>query len=256
MNLIEFVEMIRDLKERGYVKTRRKGDTGVGHTLEQEIGLTENNISGPDLENIELKAQRRGSSSKITLFTLDRNAWKVNQRDLILKYGYIDNKGRRSLYCTVSNKPNPQGFYTNLVENKFCLFHNSGKLIAEWRIEDILYTFSTKMPNLILVVADSRFDTKGREEFWYNEVYYLKGVNKDKFIEFLRSSVITVDMRMHLKSSNVVRNHGTAFRIEEKHLPELFSSKINLLESDFEEIVSMIDAESDTGGKGRTKKII
>jgi len=95
MNLAEFVGKIRELKECRYIKTRRKGDTGVGHTLEQEIGLTKNNISRLDLENIELKAQMRNSSSKITLFTLDRNAWKVNQRDLILKYGYIDSKGRR-----------------------------------------------------------------------------------------------------------------------------------------------------------------
>lgn len=58
--------------------------------LEQEIGLTENNISSPDLEDVELKVQRRNSSSKITLFTFNRDVWKVNQRDLILKYGYID----------------------------------------------------------------------------------------------------------------------------------------------------------------------
>lgn len=239
MNLAEFVEKIRELREYGYIKTRRQGDTGVGHTLEQEIGLTENNISGPDLENIELKAQRKNSSSKITLFTLDKGAWKVNQRDLILEYGYIDSKGRRSLYCTVSNRPNPQNLYTVLMENKFCLFHTSGKLIAEWRIESLVDAFSTKMPNLILVIADCRLDSKGKEEFWYNEVYYLEGVDRNKFVEFLRNGVITVDLRMHLKRNNTVRNHGTAFRIEEKNLPELFSSKIDLLELDFEETASI-----------------
>lgn len=54
---------------------------------------------------------------------------------------------------------------------------------------------------------------------------------------------------MHLKRNNVVRNHGAAFRIEEKYLPERFYSKINLLEFDFEEATSMIEIEE------KTKKI-
>lgn len=135
------------------------------------------------------------------------------------------------------------------MENKFCLFHTSGKLIAEWRIEDLVDAFSTKMPNLILVVADCKLDSKRREKLWYNEVYYLEGIDKNKFIEFPRSSVITVDLRMHLKRNNVVRNHGATFRIEEKYLPERFYSKINLLEFDFEEATSMIEIEE------KTKKI-
>lgn len=247
--MIEFVEKIKELKERGYIKTRRKGDTGVGYTLEREIGLSENNISGPDLENIELKAQRRGSSSKITLFTLDRRAWKIKQRDLILKYGYIDKGRRKALYCTVSNKPNPQGFYTTVVGDKFCLFHTSGDLIAEWRIKDLIGSLIKKMPNLILVIAESRLDSMRREEFWYNEVYYLKDVNKSKFIEYLQNGIVTIDLRMYLKKGGSVRNHGTAFRIEEKYLSELFSSKINLLNSDFRNYVIMT-------GKKKQKALI
>lgn len=37
MNLAEFVGKIKELRERGYIKTRRRGDTRVGHTLEQEM---------------------------------------------------------------------------------------------------------------------------------------------------------------------------------------------------------------------------
>jgi len=131
MNLAEFVEKINELKKRGYIKTKRRGDTGVGYTLEQELGLSENNISGPDLKNIELKAQRRGSSSKITLFTFDGDVWKIKPKHLILKYGYIDEKGRKALYCTVSNNPNPQGFYTAVLGNTFCLLHADGKLVEK-----------------------------------------------------------------------------------------------------------------------------
>jgi|Deesub1362B_J571_1020462.scaffolds.fasta_scaffold00647_15 hypothetical protein len=244
MNLVEFIEKIRELRERGYVKTKRKGDTGVGHTLEQEIGLTENNISGPDLEDIELKSQRRDSSSKITLFTLDRDAWKLNQKDAILKYGYIDTKSRPALKCTVYNKPNSQDLFSKVEADRYCIYHTDGTLIAEWRIDNLCEAFIRKFPNMVLVIAERRFDSNGREEFWYNVAYYLEGVNKSKFIEYLQQDIIVVDLRMHIKKNNYVRNRGTAFRTQEKYLPELFSSKVNLLESDFEKVASMMGTES------------
>ena len=42
----------------GFVKTMRRGPTGVGYTLEALLGIGENNISSPDIEDIEVKAHR------------------------------------------------------------------------------------------------------------------------------------------------------------------------------------------------------
>ena len=42
----------------GFVKTLRKGPTGIGYTLETLLEIDENNISSPDFGEIELKAQR------------------------------------------------------------------------------------------------------------------------------------------------------------------------------------------------------
>ena len=109
MNLEEFIKRMKYLKNRGYIKSIRGGDTGIGYTL--ELGLKENSISKPDLGTIELKAQRRSSKSKITLFTRDKKAWLIRQREAILKYGHINQKGRLGLYCTISNKPTPRILY-------------------------------------------------------------------------------------------------------------------------------------------------
>ena len=41
--------------------------------------------------------------------------------------------------------------------------------------------------------------------------------------------IIIVDIRMHIKKNGAVRNHGTAFRIDEKFLYLSFSKKVKLV---------------------------
>ena len=69
MNYNEFLKRIREIKEMGYVRSHRKGDTGIGKTLEDLLGITENNIAGPDFSIYELKSGRKDSSSMLTFFT-------------------------------------------------------------------------------------------------------------------------------------------------------------------------------------------
>ena len=65
----EMILGLKALKEKGFVKTHRAGDTGIGKTLEDLLGIEENNIPGPDGEDTELKAARKNSPSMLTLFT-------------------------------------------------------------------------------------------------------------------------------------------------------------------------------------------
>jgi hypothetical protein len=69
MNYKEFLNRIREIKQLGYVKSHRKGDTGIGKTLEDLLGITENNIACPDFSIYELKSGRKDSTSMLTLFT-------------------------------------------------------------------------------------------------------------------------------------------------------------------------------------------
>ena len=43
----ELVEGIKELKEKGFIKTHRTGDTGIGKALEDLLGIDENNFAGP-----------------------------------------------------------------------------------------------------------------------------------------------------------------------------------------------------------------
>jgi len=72
MNLKNIKSILEDIKSRGYIKSLRKGPTGVGYTVEKTIGIKENNIIIPDFGAIELKATREESSNLITLLTFNR----------------------------------------------------------------------------------------------------------------------------------------------------------------------------------------
>ena len=94
----------------GYVPSMRRGNTGIGYTLETMLGARENNLRAPDFGDMELKAHRRGAASRITLFTFNRGARKTPQANAIRKYGYIDTNGRHSLYCLASPRPTIKAF--------------------------------------------------------------------------------------------------------------------------------------------------
>lgn len=93
-DLEEFQQRFTALRERGFVRSRRNGPTGVGHTLEQELGMPENNLAVPDLGKADLKGKRIGSSSLITLFSFNRKAWQVKPLYAIQTYGSPDKNGR------------------------------------------------------------------------------------------------------------------------------------------------------------------
>jgi hypothetical protein len=233
MQLKQLTANLDRLKQKGFIKSLRKGPTGIGHLLETELGLDETNIAIPDIGGrVELKATRRNVNSLITLFTFNRAVWKVKQKDLIDKYGYIDDQGRQALYNIVNIKtPNSQGFY--LVSDPvkhLIILKNKKELenIAEWSTFVIAGKFMIKLDRLLLILADNKQED-GIEYFHFNEAYLLENPTPEKFLEAFEKSELMIDLRMHLRESGGVRNHGTGFRISEKHLMDLYAKKRQLL---------------------------
>ena len=77
-------------------------------------------------------------------------------------------------------------------------------------------------------MADSR-KVDGTEEFHYNEAYMLSNPDVRGFRNAFRNSVMGIDLRMHLNPSGSVRNRGTAFRIREPDLVNLYERRQGLL---------------------------
>ncbi len=233
MQLKQLTTNLEKLKERGFIKSLRKGPTGIGHLLEAELGLNETNIAIPDIGGrVELKATRRNVNSLITLFTFNRGVWKVKQKEIINKYGYVDEQGRQALYNIVNTKtPNSQGFYMVSDPTKHLIIlknKNEQNNIAEWSTYVIAGKFMTKLDRLLLILADNKLENE-TEYFHFNEAYLLENPTPEKFLEAFEKSELMIDLRMHLKESGGVRNHGTGFRISEKNLMDLYAKKRQLL---------------------------
>lgn len=98
----ELLKKLRQIKLMGFVPSMRKGSTGIGYTFERLLGVSENNIAIPDIGGrVELKTKRANSNSFITLFTFNKGVWNIGLRELIEKYGYLDEKHRKALKTTL-----------------------------------------------------------------------------------------------------------------------------------------------------------
>ncbi|MBF0517872.1 MAG: hypothetical protein HQK97_12325 [Nitrospirae bacterium] len=150
------------------------------------------------------------------------------QNRVIEDYGYTDENGRKSLYCTVWSKAqNSQGLSLQVDRDnhRLNLQHNGNHLIASWDIYILVSKLITKLGKVLFVIADSRTGEHANEEFHFNEAYLLIEPTAKSFIKALEDSIVCVDIRMHLRESNNVRNHGTGIRIKECDLLSLFEKK-------------------------------
>lgn len=229
MNIDQLSEKLSEIRNKGYVVSLRRGNTGIGYTLETLLGVKENNLKIPDFGDVELKSQRRETTSRLTMFTFNRGVWQMEQKAVIDKYGYVDANGRPSLYCIVNSTSNNQGLFLKVEKEMVRLYHVDKTLIAHWPGEGLIDTFQKKMPSLVIVYADARVNSDEKEEFWFNEADLLTDPDEDNFLDLIRKDIVVVDLRMHLRNNNVVRNHGTGFRIEEKFLNLCFGKRDKII---------------------------
>jgi len=233
---IDFYSALKELKGKGYVKSRRKGDTGIGKTLETELGIKENNLKINDLRHgeliVELKGQRTKTTSNITLFTLEPNKNGTTDKGLIEKYGYLDVKGRRGLKITMKTGVyNPQGF-TLVVDKKskrIILRHRKDGDVCFWDVKSIRDKLKKKLANnLLIVFADSK-KVKEKEHFHFNRAYLLSNLSAMKFLKQVEAGKIVAEFRMHIKENGSARNHGTGFRMNERYIADLYEKKDTVL---------------------------
>ena len=233
MRLTELRKRLGKLRDQGFVPSQRRGPTGVGYTLEQQLGLIENNLPIPDIGGrVEVKTTRLNTKNLITLFTFNRGAWHTKQSAVVEKWGYIDNKGRHALYCTVSaTSVNSLGFLldVNRTDNSVSLMQqDADDPIATWDLYHIVGKFVTKFERMLFVQADSREVDDAPEAFHYVEAQLLSEPSATTFRRGFDSGAVMIDVRMHMRENGSIRNHGTAFRIDERDLPALFGKSIEL----------------------------
>lgn len=244
MKYHEFERKIEQIKEMGFVQSHRRGSTGIGKTLEDLLGITENNIAGPDFSVFELKAARKNSSSMLTLFTKAPMPNGVNKK-LLEVFGYLQRKRPidhkqlsltgeeignsniplrdKELHSTVdSKKPNAQDLKLEIKGDRL-YFGNSKGVEAYYDNTTLRKAFEKKYHKLIYVLAEHKRE-RGKEYFWFNETYLLDGFSFERFSELVKEGKLKVDIRIGHYSDGRLHDHGTGFRIMPRYLPQCFET--------------------------------
>lgn len=234
----ELLEKLILISRKGFIPTVTNGDTGVGMTLESELGILANSSQSPDYKGIELKCSRvnknRRQSNKNQLFSKVPN-WKISPaksaKNLISSRGYIDENGRQALYHTVDGiKPNSLGLFLDidyansylrqmfkdLSTNDFHPEHDT-----TWLISDLKSALMKKHSETFWVKANHN-ENRLAEEFHYVEVEYTATPFIDKFETLVETGLITMDYTMHIKPSGEVRDHGYLFKLRPNSKAALF----------------------------------
>lgn len=230
----ELIEKLKEIKETGYIKTHRTGTTGIGKTLEDLLGIKENNIPGPNAEMIELKSARKNVKSMLTLFTKSPLPRKANSV-LLQRYGYksLKGTGEKELHTTVNalrynQLKGERGFKINTEEDRICLVNPQNEILGYWDKETLKKSFERKLPELLYVKAKTK-EYDSNEKFWFNEAWRLSGFSFNNFINLLRKGIILVDIRIGQYPDGRSHDHGTGFRVFPDQLDLCFQHREKIM---------------------------
>ena len=236
ITLNDFIEEFEKVKAMGWIRTHRAGPTGIGKTLEDLLGIPENNLDEPDFGDYELKSCRI-DSNMLTMFTRAPEPRRANTY-LRMKYGYSSNaydNDEKVLHSTLSaDRFTPvadtghklkiscaaDGIYIECedgVENIF------------WSREALKACFEKKYKNKFVYAKALSRGEGANEEFKFVEAYEVSGFDYDAFISLLEEGKIYVDLRIgqyhHGRNKGKTHDHGTGFRIKENDQHLLFKVK-------------------------------
>lgn len=235
--LNDFVREYTKICGMGWIRTHRSGPTGVGKTLEDLLGIAENNIDGPDFGDYELKSCRLDSNSMLTIFTKTPQPQGV-VHVLRMTFGYssdVYDNDEKVLNATLSADhfvpiaDTGRSLKVSCGDTKISIIAEDEKEYAYWTREQLKTAFEKKYKNKFVYAKAQSRGSGANEEFRFVEAYEVSGFNYDAFVKLLEQGKIYIDLRIgqyHGGAKNgQTHDHGTGFRIKENDQPLLF--KIN-----------------------------
>ena len=229
----ELLQKLGVISRKGFIPTVVNGDTGVGMTLESELGIHANSSRSPDFKGIELKCSRVNKNNRHNLFSKVPK-WKLsplNSKTLVARRGYIDDKGRQALYHTVSGvKANSLGLYldidyanaylrqmfTDIGNNDFNPEHDT-----TWLLTDLKAALLKKHAETFWIKAKHN-GNRIAEEFHYVEAEHTANPYIDKFETLIETGLITMDYTLSTLPSGATDDHGYLFKLRNNSKAALF----------------------------------
>ena len=234
----ELLSKMLTISKLGFIPSVTQGDTGVGMTLEHQLGISANSDKAPDYKGIELKASRvddkRRQKNKKQLFS-KTPYWAEcpvgSAEDLVLSRGYIDSDGQQALRHTINgSKPNSRGLFLDIdyandyLRQMFTdVSHADFKPEHDmtWVLEDLRSALRKKHKETFWVKALHN-NNRTTECFHYVEVQHTANPFIDRFEALIETGLITMDYTLHLKPSGKARDHGYLFKLKSGSLSALF----------------------------------
>jgi hypothetical protein len=249
---------LKNISARGWIENARHGNQGgIGNTLEDLLGITENNLPIPNAAEWELKSQRINTTSLTTLFHTEPSprAIKFVPQVLLLKYGWPHQEAGKkysnnemSFRQTIHGRsPSDRGFIVKIdrTNRKVSISFDSNRIsethsdwlntvrnrigLSEldpqpyWGFDDLANKAGTKLLNCFYVQAEVK--KQDRKEFYkYSKVMMLQKFSFDGFLNQIEEGNILIDF-----DARTGHNHGTKFRMRQNCLPNLYEEATVIL---------------------------
>lgn len=248
-SLIDVLKQIRDL---GWIPNARPGNVGgVGNTLEDLLGIQENNLPIPNAAEWELKCQRAETPALMTLFHMEPSprALKFVPNILVPNYGWrhdlagvkyppdemsfrqtIHGLGRSDRGFMVQIDPANRKVLISFNAEEVDSRHSDwleavrkrvglGELDPQpyWGFDDLEHKAGTKLLNTFYVQAEVKKE-EGKEFFHYARILILRGFSIDRLVQAIEDGNVLVDF-----DARTGHNHGTKFRLRPHALPNLYA---------------------------------
>lgn len=245
------IKELKDISAKGWIANARHGNHGgIGNTLEDLLGIEENNLPIPNAAEWELKSQKINTVSLTTLFHIEPSprAVKFVPQILLLKYGWQHKEAGKkytddemSFRQTIHGlSPSDRGFQVIIdrANCKILISFDSSKVADKhskwlksvekriglgqlepqpyWGFDDLSNKAGTKLLNCFYVQAEVKKES-GKEFYKYSKVIMLQKFNFDGFLNQIEKGNILVDF-----DARTGHNHGTKFRMRQNCLPELY----------------------------------
>ncbi len=247
------IAKLREIKAMGWIENGRHGNAGgVGNTIEDLLGIEENNLPIPNAAEWELKCQRLNTSSLTTLFHMEPSPTALKFVPLILlpKYGWAHKEAGKKYPATEMSfrqtisalSRSDRGFKvmvdrsaekvlisfdSTAVADKHSQWLGSVKKnigLSElnpqpyWGFQDLFHKAGTKLLNCFFVGAEVK-KVDGKEFFQYSKIMKLSGFSIDRFITSIEIGDTLIDF-----DARTGHNHGTKFRFRNSRLHELYEN--------------------------------
>lgn len=245
------IARLEAISEMGWVPNVRHGNHGgIGNTLEQLLGIQENNLPIPNAAEWELKAQRLNSTSLTTLFHIEPSprairfvpqlllpmyGWSHQQADK--RYSASEMSFRQTIH---GGSRSDRGFMVVIdrKEERVLISFRAGSVdprhrdwlatVGErvglgeldpqpyWGFADLEHKAGTKLLNAFYVQAEVK-TAGGQEYYWYKKAMMLERFSFPAFLAALEQGKVLVDF-----DARSGHNHGTKFRMRQDCLPLLY----------------------------------